>query len=270
MKLKQGYEKLTDRVYDNQQAWYKQLDEVIKNPSMIKENLYDIITSQKLKKDLASTVATLTITHPINAFFETRPPEPMANLVSAKARLYGTILSYGMIAAFMEGRNRIKKRFNITKESKWYKKHGFDLAYIASFLFPLRALNYRLSGETDFMKIGINALIVTGVGTTLGQGLLKIMDAYRDLIGLDDTDVLPERIKKKSRKLRTALAVGYASLGIMATAMVYVTNPYDGKTEQIKKPDKEHVLILDKPMERPGIEELINQKQASPNFISQK
>ncbi|MBW2991311.1 hypothetical protein KY348_06450 [Candidatus Woesearchaeota archaeon] len=131
-------------------------------------------------------------------------------------------------------------------------------------MFPIRIGLYALAGVKEIDKILLNAGMMTTIGTAIGVPVLLTIDIYKELTGVEDTGTLPKRIKQKSKRFKKTLAIAYPVAGLAATVMMYVISPNNSnQAKEIPKPDKEHQLVLDKPMEKPelaGIEHVINQE----------
>ncbi|MBW2991312.1 hypothetical protein KY348_06455 [Candidatus Woesearchaeota archaeon] len=119
MGLKQRYETITNRIYQDYSLACKQLDEIICNPKGTYQNIKN---SSRFKKDTVSTIASATIFNPLYAMIETTAGR-LTDFESIKSRMLTTAFTYASIGLGMEGRERVRQKFGVTKDSPLGKKY---------------------------------------------------------------------------------------------------------------------------------------------------
>ncbi|MFH0870235.1 MAG: hypothetical protein V1866_04225 [archaeon] len=222
---KSKYCSLTDKIYEamreNKPYRDRQFEELISHPiGYVKAVYNDLKTDPKVNRDIASVLAVLPITTPLYAKIETSYGHSSV-LVSMKSRAISAAILYAMISLGMEGREREHKKYNITNESSKIRRTVVDIGYIVKVLFPIRIATYIVAGETNPKKIILNSLMITGIGCLAGPPLLRVIDCFKDLVGVDDTGTLPARIKQRSKRFKRNLTLAYMAAGLAATTIVY-------------------------------------------------
>lgn len=181
---------------------------------------------QELKRHLVdSTAMQAAITPPIAAMEVGLAG--MANDVSLNARLIGTGLVYvGLGSLFAKGRDLSRKVFKVTKKSSEKIKQIHDMAYASAYCLVIAPPLYYVSGERDIKKIAVGTLMQITGGAAIGGLVGYSVDAFRDLIGIEDSERLPELIRNQDGRVKKGLAALAVAGAIGATAGIYTLNSF--------------------------------------------
>ncbi len=184
------------------------------------------------KYHVVDTTAMLTSTNPLYTAVETMV-SGLSDETSIKARLYVAGLSYaGVSLLFARGRDLSRKIFGITDKTKERVQQIHDTVYTAAFNIPFCSTLYFLSGARDAKEI----ITATAGGVIMGActgGLVGYgIDAFRDLIGLKESQRVPRCVRNQSPKVKKIIAAGLigASLGLMG--IIYSLTPDNPHIQQ--------------------------------------
>jgi hypothetical protein len=177
----------------------------------------------EMKRHLSDSTAIMTVANPIYATLETMVVG-MTDRVSMQSRVINTGLLYAGMGSLTKLRDFSKKIFKIGKESKEYVKGLHDVLFAATFIVGIKPLVYFASGETDLKKIAL----ATGLGILTGSAVAYpvgyLVDAYRNLTGVEKSGRLPYAVEKQSPKFKKTLATLLTVGSIGATGLVYALN----------------------------------------------
>ena len=84
---------------------------------------------------------------------------------------------------------------------------------------------YLVSGETDFKKVAIGTGINVAVSPLAGIIMGYSIDGFRDLTGLEDSERIPELVKKQKPSIKKSLAAILTAASIGLTAGIYSLTP---------------------------------------------
>lgn len=207
-----------------------------------------------LKKHLSDSTALVSFFTPLYAAIETIGAG-MSNTVSIGSRVLNAALAYGGLASLTRLRDYSKKKFGITKESKEWLKYIHDMAFSGTFALALRPTIYLLAGETDWKKIAIGTAYSLGLSALLAGPMLKFVDTYRDLTGVEESERTPELIKRQKPSIKKWLAAAFVVGSLAVTGLVYSLNNrikpehYQSETKKeqvVEKADREKLNNLEK------------------------
>ena len=189
------------------------------------KNIYSTI-----EKKLAESTAAVAFYTPISATLETMVAQ-MSDEVSIKSRLASAAVTYCLAPFFLKGRELSKKYFGIDKKSSELKKIFHDGIYAVSCIATIRPAIYLASGETDWKKIALGTAAITASGAILGPISLYVIDVFKDLIGLEQSERTPKWLKKKTKKFKRNIAIGFVAGSIGLTSLIYGITPNKPDTQ---------------------------------------
>ena len=137
MQINDLYSNISEKVYKASSSYASELEHFVQRPGECLKESYNFYTkNEKIKKDIASVVAAMSITNPIYARIETTVGK-LPVIVSIKSRLISTVTGYAMVALGMGGRDRLRGKIGLSHKSSFLRKTLFDLGYIAGIIFPI-------------------------------------------------------------------------------------------------------------------------------------
>ncbi|MBU0471228.1 MAG: hypothetical protein KKF89_04450 [Nanoarchaeota archaeon] len=167
----------------------------------------------------------------------------LTDWISFKSRLGNTLAQYLIIPGALEGREKFKQTFRLTKESsKW--KHGLaDLGYGILLATIIRPLIYYLSGERNLNNI-FKASWPIILGTAiLAPIALFVADNFKYLLGKGEPENTPIWLQQKSEQTKKNIVYGFLALSLTASAMIYQATP-DKLWEFNNEKDKQEITTV--------------------------
>ncbi|MFC1682124.1 hypothetical protein ACFL0X_00735 [Nanoarchaeota archaeon] len=174
--------------------------------------------SSSLKLHLVDTTAMLSASNPIYSGFEVFFAG-MNNMVSINARGIASGLAYlGLGSLFARGRDLSRRLFRVTDRTRERIQYLHDMGYTATMNLLLAPPIYLASGETDIKKIAMGTGIAMAFSTVTGWPMGYAVDNFRDLIGLQESERVSNKIREQSPSVKKGLAalVTAGSVGLMA------------------------------------------------------
>ena len=177
----------------------------------------------ELKRQLSDSTAIATMANPIYAGLETMVVG-MSDGISMNSRMINTGLLYMGLGSLTKLRDFSKRLFKIGRDSKEYVKGIHDVVFAGTFIVGIKPLVYLASGETDWKKIALatGISVLTGVAVAYPMGYL--VDAYRDLAGIEKSGRLPNIIERQSPKFKMTLATLLTTTSVGAVGLIYALN----------------------------------------------
>ena len=195
-----------------------------------------------LKLHASDVTAGLIIGAPLGATLETSRIVGMNLHDSINSRILGISLSIaGSATLYSGGRDYIKKKLGITKDSSRIIRWGTDTLYSIGYAMPycpvfyyankcfydgiLHPLNVHLASLTKgdayqiFMATDMGCLSSAAMGITAGF----MIDGFRDLTGLKESPTLPRVVKKQTPLVKKVIAAGLMAASFFATMNIYST-----------------------------------------------
>jgi len=194
--------------------------------------------TEKLKYHFVDSTAVMTITNPVMAALETSPLVGMTNDVSMNARMLGTTLTYlGLGSLYAKGRDLSKRIFHITPETTEKTKQVHDALYAVGYLLALNPPFYYASGSRDIKEIAMGTIASASAGLILGGPAGYLIDSFRDLTGLKESERVPELVKRQNSKIKKGIATALVVVSIGVTGLIYSfnrdnSNKYNNQTVQ--------------------------------------
>jgi hypothetical protein len=181
-------------------------------------------SQEALKKHVVDSTAILVLSNPLYSTLET-VVSGMSNSNSINARTFGTGLTYaGMGRLFTKGLDLSRKKFNIVSESSEKVKHLHDAFYSAAFNIAISPPIYLAAGVRDAKEIALGTVSAAGMAFFAGGSFGYAVDAYRDLMGIQDSVRIPELVRRQNGKLKIGLAAALVASSIGAMGLIYHIN----------------------------------------------
>jgi len=191
-----------------------------------------------LKQHLVDTTALLVVSHPIYAAMETlvmNIPED----VSLRTRGIATVTSFaGLGWLYAKGRDASRGYFGIDQECSEMSQTVHDTGYAIGFAGAVSPVFYAAAGgcleDTVYGTLGAMGLSIFS-GPIMGYSL----DAFRDLVGLQESHRLPSIVKNRSQRTKGVIAAGLLAASLALFGAVYVVQTDEGGLpERSSKSDK--------------------------------
>jgi hypothetical protein len=174
-----------------------------------------------LKKHLIDTTGVVAAANPFMSILEVSPLNNMTVWESVNARITGTALFYaGLGSVFSKGRDLSKRIFKIKGKSEETLNWLHDAVYGIGFGFAVSHLIYPVASymageQLNYPKI-FNASAIAGISSIpIGMAAGYYIDAIRGLTGIEESERLPELVKRQSpfrkKTLATLLALSQAA-----------------------------------------------------------
>ena len=166
----------------------------------------------------------VTIANPIYATLEVLAG--MTTGVSLNSRMISTAVTYAGLGSLTKIRDFSKGKFGVTADSSELAKGVHDVTFTAAAVVGLKPLIYIASGETDPKKIAIATAATVIAGAVMAYPGGRLVDCYREIIGVEKTNRLPKIIEEQSPKVQKGLAALLTAGSIAAVGAVYAIAPY--------------------------------------------
>jgi len=179
---------------------------------------------ESLAKHLVDSTAVATVSNTVMAPLETLVCG-MPNEVSANARMLGTALTFaGLGTVYTKGRDLSKRVFKITEKTSEKVKAIHDTLYSVGYLMAITPAFYYASGSRDLKEIAAGTIATAAVGLLAGSPTGYAIDAYRDLTGIQESERLPDCIKKQDSKVKKGLVALITAGSVAAITALYSLN----------------------------------------------
>ena len=190
---------------------------------------------REAKKYVVDSTAVLSASTPIFAGLEMLVMQiPAEN--SVNARLLSAKLTYmGMGYAVGKAREFYLKMMQVSDQTSKSAKFLYDAAYVALFNMAVTPPFYYYSGVHDIKKIVFGTAIAIGVGLVSGGPVGYVIDAYRDLTGIQESRRLPAFVKNMNPRLKLGLATALTAAALGITVKIYDLAPGKNADAQQKK-----------------------------------
>ncbi len=177
------------------------------------------------KYHIVDTTALLVSTNPFYSILE-KIAYGMTDETSINARLNVAWMSYAGIALlYVKGRDLSREIFHITDKTREKIQKIHDALYTSAFNGLTCPILYLISGAQNWKEIALGTL--GGMVMALPMGVIGgySIDTSRDLTGLRESQRVPKFLKKRSPRLKKAIAAGLvaSSLGLMG--LIYNLTP---------------------------------------------
>jgi hypothetical protein len=156
----------------------------------------------------------------------------MSDDLSLHARYVATGLTYAGLGSIISGGRKIsRKLFKITDESKERVQQFHDAAYLAAYAAVYCPILYTASAYAASEEPDINEIAI-GTGITMAVSFFPIgpimgyaIDAFEDLTGIEDSERVPEFIRRQNPIAKKGLAALLTAASIGITAGIYALTP---------------------------------------------
>lgn len=178
----------------------------------------------ELHRHVVDSTAMVTIANPIYAFLEVL--SGMTTGVSLNSRAISTAATYAGLGSLTKIRDFSKRKIGITADSSELAKGLHDVVFTATAVVGLKPLIYMASGETDLKKIIIATAATTMAGAVMAYPGGRLIDCYREIMGVEETNRLPKIVEDQSPRVQKGLAGLLTAGSVAAVGAVYVATPY--------------------------------------------
>ena len=205
----------------------------------------------EIKRHFSDSTAITTMFFPLYSFYETFVVG-MSNAISFNSRLMNTSLIYAGLGSFTKLRDFSKEKiFKIKKNTREIFKYAHDSLFAATMILGIKPIIYLASGETDWKKIALGTLGSVGLGSILTGPACHLVDIYRDLTGVKESERTPHILQSQPPRIKKAVAAVALTTSLALGGLVYYINPTpkgrgyeNSRTSQVEEivPMNENVL----------------------------
>ncbi len=181
------------------------------------------------KQHLAeATGGITTVALPIYAILETGPVG-MSHLESLRTRSAAIVAAYaGLAFLYSRWRKDWMRMGHITEDSPLERRQIADFSYGGVFNFfvapCLYAIPQWLQGEpVNLHVLGYSTVMATALGACAGSFIGPGMDIYRDLFGFRESKLVPQSLRKKSKRFKKLVATAFTAASLALTSIIYRT-----------------------------------------------
>lgn len=212
----------------------------------------------ELKRHFCDSTAITTLFLPLHAFYETFGVG-MSNAVSFNSRLMNTGLTYAFLGSFTKIRDFSKERiFKIKESAREIYQYAHDGLFAATCIVGLKPLVYLASGETDWKKILFGTLGSVGIGSLLAGPTCHLVDIYRDLIGIRESERTPNFLQAQPPKIKKTIATAALSTSLALTGLIYIFNPIpQGRSYESSSTQQIEEIS---PQQETGLEKMVSEE----------
>jgi len=179
----------------------------------------------EIKRHFSDSTAINTVFFPLYSFLETFVVG-MSNAISFNSRLMNAGLVYAGLGSFTKIRDFSKEKlFNIKKNTKEIFKYAHDGLFAATMILGIKPIIYLASGETDWRKIALGTLGSVGLGSILAGPICHLVDIYRDLTGVKESERTPYILQSQSPRIKKTIAAAALATSLALGGLIYYINP---------------------------------------------
>jgi len=177
----------------------------------------------ELRRHFSDSTAIMTLANPLYAGVETLAVG-MSDRVSLNSRLMNTGLVYAGLGSLTKLRDFSKRLFGISEKSREIVKGMHDVVFAGTLIVGIKPLVYLASGEDDWKKIALATGLSVLTGGAVAYPMGYLVDSYRDLTGVEESNRLPELVKRQSPRVKKTLAALLTAGSVGAAGLVYAFN----------------------------------------------
>lgn len=177
--------------------------------------------SSGLANHVVDSTAIITAINPVMSIVE-KTINGMSNDVSINARILGTAMTFGGLGSvYSRGRDFSRKLFRVKASATEKAKQIHDTLYSMAYAVIISPPFYYAAGSRDLKEIVMGTLATVGVGTFFGGYMGYSIDAFRGLTGIEESERLPELVRKQNSYTQKGLAALLTAGSVGAMAAIY-------------------------------------------------